>query len=66
MFYISEIYDRNISRNSSIRMMIVSDGDRTNRICDSNISNTFIVLQNIVIWKKMCCKTFYVLNLVYD
>lgn len=30
MFYISEIYDRHISRNSSIRMMIVSDGDRIN------------------------------------
>lgn len=53
MFYTSEMYDRCcISRNSSIRMMIVSDGDRTNRICDSNISihhYSIIVLRNIVI-----------------
>lgn len=57
------MYDRRISKNNSIRMMIVSDGDRTNRICDSNISDTFIVL----LYERKCIAsvfTFWIL--VYD
>lgn len=58
------MYDRRISRNNSIRMTIVSDGDRTNRICDSNISDTFIVLLYERKCIAFCVFTFWIL--VYD